>query len=161
MAKKWYEIVPSTYPQAGFQVEDTDGIKYIYAGLDTGYMMRLENSNAWDGTGIAQVVETGDFYPSNNPWDITRIRYVKLSSERISEDADVAITAYVDGATSGTSLTVSPLDSGSANLSGLTQAANLLGNTHRYKFSVTTSTTAEGHRPVGWGYRFRTERKDK
>lgn len=102
--KKWYEKVPAAYPQLAFQVQDFYGAKYIYGTLETGYMMRLEYGNTWNSTAIDQVIETGDFAPTNNLWDLTRIRRVKLAGVDISEAIDVDITHYADTNTDGTTL---------------------------------------------------------
>ena len=77
------------------------------------------------------------------------------------EDCDIAITHYADtddGA--GTGLTVHPLDVGGDRLNRSTQNTNFLAWSHRFKFSITTSTTAKGMRPIGWGYQYRIERED-
>ena len=87
--KKWFEksITSNTTktPISGFPVVDQYGARYIYAGLRDGYLMRLENGPSWDELPITQTVETGDFFFSDNLFDITTIRYIKLLAARIDE----------------------------------------------------------------------------
>ena len=161
---RWYEKVPATYPQAAWQVMDTDGFRYIYAGLDNGFVVRLEESTAWNGTAIDYVWETGDFFPTGSMWDLTTMRYLKLLTEVIAEDADVAIVHYTDTASSGESLSVHALDSGAYRINRSTQAMNETGWTHRFKFSVSMGDGAgaveKALKPLGWGYQFYVERED-
>ena len=155
-------------PQSLFPVTDTSGARYIYGGLDTGYMMRIENGNTWAGDpqgethAIGQVVETGDFFPAeNNPWYQTRLRRLKLAAEDIVEDVDVYITHYADTAYSGTSLDVLALNGNSNRLTRGTQNMNELAWSHRLKFAAETSNTEKGMRLPGWGAQYRIEREDQ
>jgi|GEM_PF-687126 len=158
---RWYEKVPATYPQASIQVVDTNGAGYAYAGLDTGYLMRLDNGNDWDGSAMTVTVETGDFYPSGSMWDQTRVRRVKIAAADITESGDdLSITHYADTATSGTALTALDLDSGTNRVVRSTQATNLLGWSHRLKFSASTNSTGPDMKLFGWGYLFQIERED-
>jgi hypothetical protein len=84
LRRKWYEKKPSVYPQAAWEVITENGEHSVYGGIDTGYMMYLENGTSWDGSGITQRVRTGDFFPNNdNMWDETLIRKVKLLTEKL------------------------------------------------------------------------------
>ena len=161
---KWYEKVPATYPQAAWQVMDTDGFRYVYGGLDNGFVMQLEDGTTWDGTAIDYVWETGDFFPTGSMWDVTTMRYLKLLTEVIAEDADVAIVHYPDTASSGTSLSVHALDSGAYRINRTTQAMNETGWTHRFKFSASMGDGAgaveKALKPLGWGYQYYVERED-
>jgi hypothetical protein len=90
LRKKWYEKRTGTaeMPQASFEVLDTNGERKNYAGVDTGYMMYLENSTSWAGTGITQRVKTGDFFPTSNIWDETLIRKFKLLTHKFENVSD-------------------------------------------------------------------------
>jgi hypothetical protein len=106
--KRWYkkDTGSATLPLSGFNVTDTTGGKYVYAGLSNGYVMRLENGTNWDGVGIAQKVKTGDFWPSNNIWDETLIRNVKIIARRIQESHNLYINYFGNTAqTSGVGVT--------------------------------------------------------
>ncbi|MBW1983371.1 MAG: hypothetical protein JRI53_01520, partial [Deltaproteobacteria bacterium] len=85
--KKWfkkYTGVAET-PQAAFQVADGEGNKYVYAGIDTGYMMRLEYGDSFGSTMLYSFT-TGDFLPSKNIWDKTLLRQIKIITRANSED---------------------------------------------------------------------------
>ena len=161
LKQRWYTKVPATYPTCAFPVRDVHGVQYIYAGLDTGYMLRLENGTTWDGTGIAQTVETGDFFPSKDMWHKTRLRRFKIAAKDVTEALNLAMTHYVDTATSGTSLTALDLSSGANRIVRDTQSMNLLGWSHRMKFTTTSSSTKKGFQPLVWGYQYRIERIDQ
>ncbi len=162
--QRWYEKVPATYPQSAWQVMDTAGFRCVYAGLDDGFVVRLEESTTWNGTAIDYVWETGDFFPTGSMWDQTTMRYLKLISEVIAEDADIAVTHYTDTAATGSPLSVHALDSGANRINRTTQAMNGTGWTHRFKFSVSMGDGAGAVEkaliPLGWGYQFYVERED-
>lgn len=185
--KKWYEknVGSANMPQCGFSVMDTLGIRYIYAGTTTGYMMRLENGPTWDGTGITYHVFPGDFWPSESVWHQTRIRYLIFMAIAIPEDITVAINYYGD-TSSSSGLDVSWVDttdvewtdttdvewaSAAASLLDLSttgdervnhtiEKMNKLGWAHAFEFKATTTTTSKGFQPLGWGYIYRVERRE-
>jgi len=186
--KRWFQkdTGQAERPQCAWQVQDTDGTKYVYAGIDTGYMMRLENGTSWDGTGITQRVRTGDFYPTNSIWDITRIRRVKVIAKRITESHTLRIIYYRDtNMAEGSDYTWSDwsdfswvdtddfewtsaelstvdlsLTTGMNRLTRVTEPTNLIGWTHAFGFEVTTSDSTFGFVPIGWGIEYQIERKD-
>lgn len=146
-------------PQSLLSVTDTYGTSYLYGGLNTGYMMHVENGDTWNGTEIRQVVETGDFFPTEDIWYETLIRQVKLVAARISQGgASVSIDHYADTATSSSSLTAVDLTSGSARLVKDTQNTNILGWAHRLKFTSSRSGTTDPFEPIAWGIRGRSIR---
>jgi len=103
--RKWYEKKTGTLalPQAAWEVVGTNGERFNYAGVDTGYVMYLENGTSWDGTGITQRVKTGDFFPSSDIWDETIIRKFKLLThkfEDVSASNNLAIYYYKNTAES-------------------------------------------------------------
>ncbi|MHC4413555.1 MAG: hypothetical protein ACYSW6_11415 [Planctomycetota bacterium] len=186
--KKWYTKSTGTasVPQIGFQVEDDYGTKYVYGGIDTGYMMRLENGTAWDGTAITQKMITGDFWPTGSVWDKTRIRQLKLIAERITESHVVDVyhladTDQEEGVdfvwrdTTGFEWTDTTdfewaqfalpeiqlsLEIGTNRLVRSTVNTNLLGWAHAIKFEVSTSDTTRGFRPIGWAIQYQYVRDD-
>lgn len=188
MQKKWYEKSPgiAEIPQSSFTVTDTEGNQYVYAGIDTGYMMRLENGTSWDGTGITYKLATGDFWPSKNIWDKTIIRYLKVVAKRIDEDhtmsvryysdtndqegvetiwVDTSDTAFVDttacawGSASLTTMELS-LGTGLYRLVRDTIATNMIGWTHGFEFQVTTTETLKAAELIGWGVKWQYIRDD-
>jgi len=170
--RKWYEKVclSGHYPQCGFNVMNpATGKKYIYAGKSDGFMVQLETGTYWDdgsATGIAQSVTTGDFYPSNNMWDITVLRKHKLLLKKVAEVSEVTNTAtikhYTD--TTTTSSTVGTVDlssaSGNNKLVRVVDNLNKKGVQHAFNYSVTTTNVDKGFQPVAWGVQYRPERKD-
>lgn len=149
---KWYEIDPGTYWQAIWPMFDTDGNRYLYGGIDTGYMLRLNNGTSWAGTGIQAIVETGDFLPFNI-WNQGRMRRVKVLATRIDEDVDLNVYHYADTADDDSTVDMTlDLNSGSNRLTWNTtdfSAESYLF--HRFKFSTTTSST-DDLTLLGWGY---------
>jgi hypothetical protein len=169
--KRWFEKEPgaSEIPQAAWPVIDTDGKQYIYAGINDGNVMRLESGATWaddSATAMSPVIETGDFFPSNDMWNITSIRRVKTAVKKITEASkNLAITWYKDTESSGVSLTVHDLDAGDP-ISKSTQAAPsatpLTGWCHRLKFELSAGFASETQfRPIGWGYQYIIERNDE
>lgn len=180
--KKWFrkDTGSASFPQLGFPVTDAYGAKYVYGGIDSGYMMRLENGTSWDGTAIEQIVETGDFWPTGNIWDLTRIRQIKVMAKRIPEAHQLTVT---HSSNTDDSLGLSGIwqnwsggewedwEGGewvSASLASIelslsdsinriardTIQDNLFGWSHRLGFSVSTDETTKGLQPLGWGIVF-------
>jgi hypothetical protein len=159
--KKWWERVPDYYPRSLFKVKDSSGGVYLYAGLATGYMVRVDNSATLAGNPIAHSVETGDFFPSNNPWDISILRNVKVLAKKITEVRNLTITHYPDTTGTGTSLASMPLAYASqGDILRNTQACNLPSWAHRFKFVVTTSADVGGLKLLGWGSQYGLVRKE-
>jgi hypothetical protein len=88
--RKWFSKTSgqAAFPQTGFEVGEPDtGQRYIYGGIDTGFMLSLEDGTYWDdgsAAGITQKVKTGDFFPSENIWDETTIRKFKIFIKRLT-----------------------------------------------------------------------------
>lgn len=164
--RKWFlkSTGASEFPKVGFPVVDTDGLQHIYGGIDNGYLIRQEDGNVWedgDSVTITQSLETGDFFPTGNIWDLTRIHRLKVALIKISEaDKNLAITHYADTTSSGSSLTALNADSGSVRIVRATQRTNLLAWAHRFLFQMATSATDKGLQPISWGYQYGIERED-
>jgi hypothetical protein len=83
--------------QCGFGVIDDNGDQHVYAGSLIGKLFQLNNGASWAGTEITNEVRTGDFFPSGNEWDITRIRRLKFSAVRVVETgAQIGYSYYQD-----------------------------------------------------------------
>lgn len=87
LRKKWFkkEVGLNDKIISGFNVIATSGDQYVYGGSSTGKIFQLETGTSWDGAPITYVVQPGDFFPSNNQWDITRIRRFKFIAKRLAE----------------------------------------------------------------------------
>jgi len=186
--KKWFQkdTGDAEFPQVGWAVQDDSGARYCYSGADDGHVRRLENGTSWDGLPIAQTVETGDFLFGDAPWDITCIRYVKVLASRISEQHTLSVYHVADTAedgiafnfvdttdfewknteyftwSSGSSLAMDlSLTTSSAAIVKDTEPSNLIGLFHRLRFSVSTSDTKHGFRPIGYALQGYVVREDK
>lgn len=89
--RKWFEKIPTTYPQAAWEVLSEEGERNVYGGIDSGFMMHLENGASWAGAAIQQRIRTGDFFPSNNIWEETIIRKIKLLTKKFENTSTVNI----------------------------------------------------------------------
>lgn len=190
--KRWFrkDVNTAEYPISAWPVRDTYGNELVYAGLDNGYMMRLENGTTWDEVGIIQRVQTGDFWPTKNMWDLTRLRRIKLVAKRIlSANSTLSVVHYADceeiavtGVTWESNVTARWTDTStwwwsngnslfSMDISGAssgyrervirsTAPVNLLAWTHALRFEVTTDDTEKGFQPIIWGVEYLKERRD-
>jgi hypothetical protein len=187
--RKWFEKSTGVaqMPQSGWPVVDEDGNQYIYAGVDTGYVMRLEYGSSWDGTGITYNIVTGDFWPTNNIWDITMIRDIKIIAERIEEEhtleiryfkntdedegldtnwrdtTDVVWLDRTDVIWAAPTLLSTDLTFGTglARLTRDTLSTSLTAWSHAFGFKVTTDDTERAFTPIGWGIRYYYIRVDE
>jgi hypothetical protein len=161
-AKKWIEKVPSAYPTMASNVVDTNGARYNYGMLSTGQMLRLDNTQAWDGTAISQTITTGLFSPPMDDefgfWTRSEIRAFKLISKAITENADVTVTIYKDGSASANTLTI-PLDSGGSVSVNKINGGNLAEEADYLQIKMTTSTSSEKWEPLAFGYMARKVRE--
>jgi len=147
--KRWFEqnVGAADPPECGFPVQDTNGTKYVYAGADSGFMLRLDNGDHWYQTEIVHTIETGDFWPSDNTWDLTRLYKSKFLWEGIETVDSVDITHYADASVTGTSLTSVLIGDMTNRITRDTQNTNLLGWTHRLKFVTTRDDGLIGYWP--------------
>ncbi len=190
--KKWFQKNPAStnalIPQAGFSVLDNAGRRHCYGALDTGRLMRLENGTDWDGEYILQVCETGDFWPDNNVWTLTRIRAFKVLARRIDEPHSVSVVHIGDTVDPGGSWFIEEedvtwfvdqdeswftaeageqlrlylgLDDTAGTMAVGNQELNILARSHRWRFSVKTKDTAMGFQPYMFGYLYQEERVDR
>ncbi|MFH1641503.1 MAG: hypothetical protein ABIC04_01235, partial [Nanoarchaeota archaeon] len=185
--KKWYEKSTSAAerPQCAFRVIDEYGTQYIYSGIDTGYMMLLEDSTSWDGIGITQNVASGDLWPTGSIWDQTRIRRVKIVAKRITEDHDLKVIYYSDtNMTEGSDVVWTDgdviwtygdvvfvsaelatlelsVDTGINRLVRTTAPVDLVGWSHGFGFQLTTSDSLKGFQPISYAIEYQYVRKDR
>jgi len=190
--KRWFEknTGTATFPTATTTLTSDTGNLYNYACLPNRYQVRLEYGTSWDGTGITYKVKTGDFWPTQNFWDQTRIRKFKLICKRIQESHSVSVnyypdtaessgigvqfvdsadnaTAFADSSVLGTSwaaTVTTTLDlsaaSGLERLVTVNADLNRLAWAHAFDFEVTTDDTTKGFQPIGWGIQYQVIRKD-
>ena len=186
---KWFEkeVATGNVPQCGFPVNSSTGVEYIYGGNLVGGMVHIENGPSWGGVDIEQKVQTGDFWPSENIWHQTRIRYIMIVIARIDEDVDVKIFHFKDTDVTGTdqvtfqdrtdvlwkdtddvvwnetsSITISLASAGQyERLARDAGPINKLAWSHGFSFEVSTNTVYRGFKPIAWGIRWEYERHER
>jgi len=80
-------------PRCGFEVLDTDGVNYLYGGVDRGAMIRMEHGSSWAGESIIYTIETGDVWLSDSIWIKSILRAFKIIAKR----CDTQLTADIYG----------------------------------------------------------------
>ena len=162
--RRWFsrDTGVAELPRFAFPVTDTKGMRYMYAGMDDGYLRRLENGTTWDGTSIEQIIETGDFPLDGDPWHETRLRTIKLGNKVISEAATVRVDLFKNSGYSGKSVFSVALNSGSNNSSHLSSPMRDENAVrYRFKYTVETSGTSKGFQPLGYGYEYSLVKEDR
>jgi hypothetical protein len=161
LRRKWFKKVPSVYPQVGIPVRDSVGNPYMYGGVDSGRLLRLESGSTWDGASIAHQVDTADIPYQEGLWDVTLLRYLKSAVVRDGASAGTVTFAHAaDG--SGTFVTQATLtlNSGTARYVKVTLPLNLRALTHQWRVASTTSDSQRSPRLLGVGLLFRVEREE-
>jgi hypothetical protein len=161
--KGWFRKVvhhESLCPQVGFPVEALDGSIYTYALLDTGEMMRLEYGTSWDDANITCLLDTASIVPSNDIWDRTIVKYLKVVCERVSEDADIQVIHYGNGDATGSELGLVPVDAGSATFIKNTQPCNLNAWSHLFRFKTNMNAEQYGLQLIAWGFQYEVDDED-
>ena len=146
--------------QTGFQVKDTIGNSYSYGATNEGYMYRLENGKTFDGTPIAQYVQTKEMILDEKKpfFRDSIIRHIRTTLKQKSTGAgeDIGIIHYCDGTTTATVDGVNdqstPADIDMINGKINTQDV-YLGPclTHSLKYQVENSTVYDGAELTGAG----------
>lgn len=186
--KKWYQkdTGDADMPRCAFSVIDDDGVRYIYGGTDDGYLRRLDHGTTWDGIPIKQTIQTGDFFLTEDPWDESLIRYIRVMGKAINEDAVLTVShianteftgLYVNwmDTTAGTFLDTSAgvwregdsgqtlismdLTTDSKTIIDVVKSINLQAKYHKLKFSISTSDTEKGFQSPGFAIRGKAIRK--
>lgn len=151
---KWFEIDRGSYLQAGVTVSDTNGNRYNYGFLDSGYMERLEYGNTFDGTSIAQTFTLGELALGKSLFDETQVRAISLIGKvKANTTNSISYNHYIDGcSTANKSVTdMSPLKSGFGISLGKSSLGNGWGVFHSMSFSLTTSNETYGFEPYSLG----------
>lgn len=149
---KWYEVDRGTGKklQCGIPVIDTLGNSYIYGGIATGYLERLEYGTTFDGNNIVSTLKTGDI--AFKDWGHqSLLRNIKLLAKAKANTTNtVTITHFKDTETTGTSL-------GSASLVNTTKrivqdkfSVNKGdGVFHAFQLQLTTDNEVNALEPIG------------
>jgi len=145
---KWFEI--DRILQAGVEVEDTNGVTYSYGFLDTGYMLRLEHGNSFDGTAIDHTMWFGDIaiHGDGSVSLETDAEYHILVAKTKTTTNDITVTHYGDSSTTGNEITMIPRKTGYRTIR--TSEHNKLGAHifHSWKFEISTDDEVAGFEPL-------------
>lgn len=164
--QRWFEKDTGSAQkvQCAFPVVDATGNRYIYGGLDTGYLARLEYGSTWAGTNITNTAEFGDFAPSNDPWHQTTMRRVKFHFKNIPGGGSATVS-YASGTTS-TLTPIGTIDMAGANRTGRktltvpTPQAEEASFAHRFAISY-TGDEDKGLQLFGYGFQYSIDREDE
>lgn len=174
--KKWFQkdTGNSHKLQCGWNVSAANGDQYVYGGTLIGRVAQLESGTSWAGSTIDNEIHTADFFPSDNEWEITRIRRLKLVCKRTKENnTDVkyyyfedtnpasglivdfadATTLFTDSGTAGYSfvdVTATEADSSTAGFLWFAESPDTIdisqaGNTRIVRATNDTNLTAWSH----------------
>jgi hypothetical protein len=143
--------------QSGWITTDTNGGTYSFGGAKNGYVYRLENGNAFDGTDITSYLWTKDII-LDQQMPLARVataKHLRLTHKK-KATGEITITHYGDGTltTSGTNGQMGPANITAANALAHnfdTQSLLLGPNlTHSFKFSTVGNVT-DGQEFTGFG----------
>lgn len=162
----WHEIDrgSSADLQYGFEIQDSNSIRYNYGVRNNGIMCRLENGNTFNSNVINHEMWTGDLtLDKEKTATVTALRKLKLIAKSTTATAaNIIVKHYVDGETNASSsFTLSPVRSGhriinaKKSLSGQNQ-----GIFHSLKINISTSNESIGFTPIFLGGFFERVRED-
>jgi len=162
LTKKWYRIDRGTgkYLQCGMSVRDTNGDKYNYGFIDTGYMERLENGTNFDETSITSTLKTGDL-PLAGWMQETEIRHVKniVKAKASTGTTTLSITHYGDTNTIGDTAEAFYLRSTTSRVVQQSKSVKWGPATfHGFQLSITMTGQATTLEPIGLGVLYKTVR---
>jgi hypothetical protein len=155
--RKWYSKVASTYPQIAVPVADAQGVQYVYGGLHTGNLVRLEYGNTWNGSAIAHVLETADLVLGGSVFAETLARFLRVAAMTDSGSGVVTIAHAANGSGTFTTLTTLTL-AGSGRYQTRTLGINKRAFSHQLRLSCSTSDAARAPRLLGLGILWQLER---
>jgi hypothetical protein len=136
--------------QYAIEVEDTTGLKYNYGFIDTGYMLRLEYGNDFDGQDIAHTVHFGDMVLAGGSIVVETDAdyFCVMAKAKTSTSSEITFTHYGDSSTTGTSWTKSVSRSGFRVISPVYHKS-LGGHLfHSVKMQISTDNETVGFEPL-------------
>jgi hypothetical protein len=148
----WFEIERTTSKQLQLciEVEDSSGNLYNYGFIDTGYMERLEYGNDFDGEDITHTLQFGDIALAEGSIATeTTAEYSSLIAiAKTTTSANISLTHYGDGKSSGTSWTESPQKSGHRIIYPVEHKSLGAYVFHSYKLVIITNDEVIGFEPL-------------
>lgn len=155
--RRWFQKDTGTAEavRCAFSVLDSDGGPYVYGGIDTGHLMRLEDGADWDGIEIDRILETGDFFLDGDGWHENNLRRLKLAYRENAVGATAFLGQhYGEGETAASQMFLTDIETGSG-VSRYTISPNETAWLHRFKFSWVGDL-----KPLGMGYQAMPLRED-
>lgn len=136
--------------QAAITVKTTTGVNYNYGFIDTGYMERLEYGTAFDGQDITHTLHFGDMVLAEGSITAeTTIQYSCLiATAKTTTTADITITHYGDGYSTGTEWTESPTRASYRVIYPVEHQSLGAHIFHSIKISTTTDDETIGFEPL-------------
>jgi hypothetical protein len=163
-AKKWSEANRGTGKGLtfGFSLSDTIGIQYNYAGTTDYKLERLEYGTTFDGNAITYEFHTGDIGLAKTLNYQTKVRNIKfIAKTKTTSTANVTITHYADGSTTGTALPVFTQNKSGYRIYQTKRSVDLPeAVVHSFKVTVATTNENVGFEPLYLGGFFRIIRED-
>jgi hypothetical protein len=156
---KWFTIERPSPLQYGIEVKTTDGATYNYGFIDD-YMLRLEHTNAFDGTGIAQTVHFGDIALANNSvtTETSTSRHNLTTVAKENTTSNITITHYGDSSVTGNSYTMSPLKGGYRIISDSEHQKFGSHIFHSWELTTTTDNETVGFEPLFFSCLYKADR---
>jgi hypothetical protein len=161
--KKWYQVDRGTgkYLQHGFEVRDTNGKSGVYAGIDTGYLERLENGTTFDGNSMEFTYRSGDI-PLGNWNNTTKIRKVKhIAVSKSNTTNKVRMIHYGDGVEISEDVAMFSINDSKKRIVQSKESVDWGDNIfHSFECSLTTNNEEMGYEPIGLNINFKQIRED-
>jgi hypothetical protein len=135
----------------GIEVQDVNGVNYVYGFIGSGYAMLLETSNSFDGVAIPFTMHLGDMAIHGGNISLeTTVKYTGLIAvAKTITTGSIAVTYYGDGSTSAkSSWTVSPNCTGNRIMTGVEHRTLGRYIFHSWKFVASTDDEIVGFEPL-------------
>jgi hypothetical protein len=133
------------------EVEDNYGNLYQYGFLSTGYMVRMDNGQTFDGTAIEVKLRLGDLaLEGNDPYWETTLESIEVLM--VAKDTTVnklQVKHYLDTADTPEILSSLPCGSVDKRLTLVHRNVNKSGTYHGIEMSLITDDEDEGLEPLG------------
>jgi len=163
--QRWFEIDRGTgkYLQMSITLQDVSGNKYIYGGINSGYIERLENGTTFDGDDIIHTFTIGDLNLTNSVFLTSGLRGVRLIAKTKNTTSNkVTLNYYIDGKSiPRKSFTDIDVDSSSSSVTySKKDTGGKFGIHHSLKFSLTTNDETYGFEPYIIGLMYKVNGLD-
>lgn len=166
--KKWFQIdrASGAYLSMGFSVYSTNGTSYVYGGIDTGYIMLLENGTTFGkssgGNNIVSTYRIPDISLGNwqNITKIRRIKHIAVSKSNTVNSA--VISHYGDCSNTATSQIFShPIKDINKRITQRIESVNWGDYLfHSIQCSLITSDELTAFEPIGLAIKYQVIRED-